>query len=174
MIKDRLFLYLLVFLVITNAITGVLYFKEKAKVYVEKHETDTVNINDLKNNIAQQNLFIQNQVTLANQVQKSRDEIAQIDAKHKEEINEINTRYTNAIRDADRMRNDIRSLNNQLSQRSRATVEQYASTAADNLAECSATTVELEKLAYGYYAELQSVRDKYEQAVKLTNPESKK
>lgn len=86
-------------------------------------------------------------------------EIAKRETVYKEQLNEIKSRYTAATLDNKRLLDKVHILNSQLSTYTRATVEKYATTAGNNLAECSATTVELERIAYEYNNELEYYRD---------------
>ncbi len=77
---------------------------------------------------------------------------------HRKELYEIKSRYDTAVIANKRLRDQVSILNGRLSDFSRATVENYAATAANNLTECAATTAELERLAFEYNSELERLR----------------
>lgn len=78
---------------------------------------------------------------------------------YKEKINEITLRVTTANNVNERLRDQIRVLNSKLSDLPRETVEQYATTTANNLSQCSTTTAELEQLALRYHSDYQRLYD---------------
>lgn len=86
-------------------------------------------------------------------------EITKTESAFKVELNEIKSRYTAATLDNKRLLDKVNLLNSKLSTFTRATVEDYATTAGNNLAECSTTTVELERIAYEYNSELEHYRE---------------
>lgn len=86
-------------------------------------------------------------------------ELVKTETVYKAQLNEIKSRYTAATLDNKRLLDKVRILNSELSTYTRATVEKYATTAGNNLAECSTTTVELERIAYEYNSELEYYRD---------------
>lgn len=77
---------------------------------------------------------------------------------HRNELNEIKARYDAADLANKRLRDQVRILNSQLSGYTRETVENYATTAANNTVECSAVTAELERLALEYNSEIERLR----------------
>lgn len=85
-------------------------------------------------------------------------EITKAESEYKVELNEIKSLYTAATLDNKRLLDKVRLLNSELSNLTRASVEDYAQTAGNNLAECSATTTELERIAYEYNSELEYYR----------------
>ena len=82
-----------------------------------------------------------------------------VEQAYKDQINEIKLRVTTANTTNERLRDQIRVLNGKLSDLSRETVEQYATTSANNLAECSTITGELEQVALGYYTDYKRLYD---------------
>ncbi|BDH16655.1 MAG: hypothetical protein [Bacteriophage sp.] len=73
---------------------------------------------------------------------------------YKEELNNVQTQYIAATTTTARLSDKVRLLNSQLSNYPRETVTQYAVTSSDSLAECAATTAEMERLARQYSAEI--------------------
>lgn len=93
------------------------------------------------------------------------NKIAEMNAKadaaenqHRKELYEIKSRYDTAVLANKRLRDQVNILNGKLSEYSRATVENYATTASNNLTDCSATTTELERIASEYNSELERLR----------------
>lgn len=78
---------------------------------------------------------------------------------YKEQIHEIKLRATTANSINQRLREQISTLNSKLSELPRETVEQYATTTADNLSSCSTTTGELEQIALRYYSDYKRLYD---------------
>lgn len=80
---------------------------------------------------------------------------------HKEQLREIeaNSRSLSVLNN--RLHNDIETLNRELSTYSRTTVETYATTAGNNLAECSKTVTELERLSREYNSEIEFLRNSW-------------
>lgn len=88
-------------------------------------------------------------------ISKMEIEAAETESNFKVEINELKTRYDAVSLSNKRLRDQIGILNGQLSNYSRETVENYATTAANNLAECGQYTTELERLALEYNSEIE-------------------
>ncbi len=82
-----------------------------------------------------------------------------VEQQYKDQLHEINLRFTTATGTVERLRDQVRILNGQLSKLSRETVEHYATTSSNNLAECSATTSEMERVALGYYTDYKRLYD---------------
>jgi hypothetical protein len=87
---------------------------------------------------------------------------------HRKELYEIKSRYDTAVIANKRLRDQVNVLNGKLSEFSRAAVENYAATAANNLTECNATTAELERLALVYNSELERLRTIWPKAIDTT------
>lgn len=160
-VKDSIYLTLLSLALLLAAYFGFQYYSTKAalaatQVILAKTETSAV-----ERERESQEALVKAQEQNKIKMDKLYEQMAIADQHHKEEINEINTRYYHDMSDVDGMRNTIKTLNSQLSELPAETRNHYAATAANNLAECTATTVELEKVARNYYAELKSVLAKW-------------
>ena len=78
--------------------------------------------------------------------------------KHFGELHALQTSYNSAIVNNNRLLGEIRNIDTKWQSYDDTTKQNYARTAANNLAECSATTAELERLAYGYNSEVEYLR----------------
>jgi hypothetical protein len=88
---------------------------------------------------------------------KAEEDLNKAHQEHKAAINEILIQHRADLATNERLRNTITTLNNKVSNLSDAAKTQYAITAGNNLAECSAFTAEVVKLARDYSAELDFV-----------------
>jgi hypothetical protein len=130
-------------------------------------------ISELQNQITTKQLQAENQkvretATLAELNRKNAEEIAMmrvtaLEQEHqlRSQISEIKSQYDINMLANKRLRDQISVLNGQLSTYSRETVENYATTAANNLAECSVATADLERIALEYDREIVRLRDSW-------------
>lgn len=156
-----------ILLLVAVGILGFLWQSEKAitaltktqmanlqKEQAEALVSATAEINRLNTENANLSLRYQQDINLANQ-------------KHKEAINAINAKHRDDVAANERLRNTISTLNTKLSSLSESSRKDYAITAGNNLAECSGVTVELERLARNYSAEIDFLLEAWPK----TNPE---
>lgn len=143
-----------IILLIVVGVLGFLWQSEKAitaltktqMANLEKEQAQaltaaTAEINRLNTDNANLSLKYEQEINLANQ-------------RHKEVVNEINAKHRADLVANERLRNTISTLNTKLSSLSESSRKDYAITAGNNLAECSGVTVELERLARSYSAEI--------------------
>lgn len=141
-------------LLIAVGILGFLWQSEKVLTQKAKHDLITLQkeqaealisaaaeINRLNTENVELSLQYEKAINIANQ-------------KHKETLNEINAQHRADLAANERLRNTISTLNTKLSSLSESSRKDYAITAGNNLAECSGVTVELERLARNYSAEI--------------------
>lgn len=93
-------------------------------------------------------------------------QLEQAQLQYKVEINEVQAKYAAANYINEQLHNQVRVLNTNLANLSRPTIERYASTAGDSLAECSAFTGEVEQVARRYYSELNYLRSIWPKEIK--------
>ena len=160
-VKDSVYLTLLSLALLLAAYFGFQYYSTKAALAATQVILAKTESSALEREKVSQEALVHQQEQNKLKMDKLYEQMAIADQHHKEEINEINTRYYHDMSDVDGMRNTIKTLNSKLSELPAETRDHYTATAANNLAECSAATVELEKVARGYYAELKAVLAKW-------------
>lgn len=157
-LSTKIYLGLIITLLLT--VFGLNYSLTKSK-----HETSIVQLQLAKTVESAKTQKVRETQILATLNAQNASKIAEMNAKanaaedqHRKELYEIKTRYDTAVIANKRLRDQVNVLNGKLSEFSRATVENYAATAANNLTECSSTTAELERIALEYNSELERLR----------------
>lgn len=157
-LSTKIYLSLIVLLLLS--VLGLNFLLAKSK-----NETTTVELKLAQTLETAKQQKVRETEILAALNAENAQKIAEVTAKanaaedqHRKELYEIKSRYDTAVIANKRLREQVNVLNGKLSEFSRATVENYATTAANNLTECSATTAELERLALEYNSELERLR----------------
>lgn len=90
---------------------------------------------------------------------KAEEDINKAHQEHKVALNEINALRNNDLSIINRLRDNTKTLNAKLSELSDSSRTEYATTAGDNLAECSVVLGEVVDLARRYSSEIDFLRN---------------
>lgn len=156
--KFKLLLFVAFILLISTLSFAYLWQKERA--FTQMAQLDLTEARtEIVESLLDQERQIRELVATNNQISLDAEiTLNKAHAVHKEQLREIqeNSRH---LADLNRgLRSDVETLNRELSTYTRATVESYATTAGNNLAECAATVEALERISLEYNSEIEFLR----------------
>lgn len=157
-LSTKIYLSLIVLLLITVFGLNFSLAKEKTQALTLQHKLEQVNEKAKAQKIRETQILAALNAENANKIAELKAKANAAENQHRKELYEIKSRYDTAVLANKRLRDQVNILNGKLSDYSRATVENYATTATNNLTDCSATATELERLALEYNSELERLR----------------
>lgn len=158
-------IYLIVISILLATIVGLCFAWQYAKDEAKdaKHSLAIAEANAVAQKERETRILSELNEKHAENILVMSQELALKEIEHKEKLHALEVRYTAATTTNQQLLDKVRLLNGELSRLSRAAVENYATTASNNLGECSTATVEMEYVALGYNEELEYYRGIWKQ-----------